>query len=114
MATSARCWGGSARSRRSIRRTATSGQAAERAAVNAPIQGTAADIIKLAMIRVDRALHQAEAAARMILQVHDELLFEAPPAELESLAALVRREMEERFPAGGAAPGRREGWPQLA
>jgi DNA polymerase-1 len=72
-------------------------QNAERAAVNAPIQGTAADIIKRAMIRVDEELRHGGLRSRMILQVHDELLFEAPPEELPALAALVRREMEEAF-----------------
>jgi DNA polymerase-1 len=72
-------------------------QAAERAAVNAPIQGTAADIIKRAMIRVDQALVAEGFRSRMILQVHDELLFEAPPEELDRLAPLVRREMEDAF-----------------
>jgi DNA polymerase-1 len=73
-------------------------QNAERAAVNAPIQGTAADIIKRAMIQVDAALRDERLRSRMILQVHDELLFEGPPEELEALAALVRREMEGAFP----------------
>src|SRR5262249_3235000 len=73
-------------------------QAAERAAVNAPIQGTAADIIKRAMIGVDRALRESRSQSLMILQVHDELLFEAPPSEVGSLGALVRREMEGAFP----------------
>ncbi|UCE01933.1 MAG: DNA polymerase I [Candidatus Latescibacterota bacterium] len=68
--------------------------AAERVAVNAPIQGSAADLIKTAMVRVHRRLRQREMRARMILQVHDELLFEAPQAELELLADIVRVEME--------------------
>ena len=67
----------------------------ERAAINAPIQGTAADIIKRAMIRVPPALEAANLSARMLLQVHDELLFEVPEAELEATSALVRRVMEE-------------------
>ncbi len=67
---------------------------AERQAINAPIQGTAADIIKIAMIRIPRALEQAGLAARMLLQVHDELLFEAPEAEAEATAALVKHTME--------------------
>jgi DNA polymerase I len=73
-------------------------QAAERAAVNAPIQGTAADIIKRAMIGVERGLREAGFHSRMILQVHDELLFEAPPAEVQRLGELVCREMEGAFP----------------
>ncbi len=68
---------------------------AERAAINAPIQGTAADIIKRAMIRVPPALEAAGLAARMLLQVHDELLFEVPEAEADKTASLVKRVMEE-------------------
>jgi DNA polymerase-1 len=71
---------------------------AERTAVNTPIQGTAADIIKRAMIGVDAALRAQRLASRMILQVHDELLFEGPPEEIGALAALARREMEGAFP----------------
>ena len=67
---------------------------AERAAINAPIQGTAADIIKRAMIRVPPALTDAGLGARMLLQVHDELLFEVAEAELEKTAAVVRQVME--------------------
>ena len=66
----------------------------ERLAINTPIQGTAADLIKLAMIRVQRRLQDEQLAARMLLQVHDELVFEAPPEELNTLADLVREEME--------------------
>ena len=69
--------------------------AAERVAVNMPIQGTAADILKRAMIDVDAALHREHARARMILTVHDELLFEAPEADAEAVAALVRRAMAD-------------------
>jgi DNA polymerase-1 len=65
----------------------------ERVASNSPIQGTAADLIKLAMINIHRALHEQRSGARMILQVHDELLFEVPPAELDEVSALVRSEM---------------------
>ncbi|HZU25261.1 MAG TPA: DNA polymerase I [Bryobacteraceae bacterium] len=68
---------------------------AERTAVNTPLQGTAADLIKLAMINIDRILTEQNLAARMLLQVHDELLFEAPPEEAERVAALVKREMEQ-------------------
>ncbi len=67
---------------------------AERAAINAPIQGGAADIIKRAMIRLPAALAEAGLAARMLLQVHDELLFEVPEPEIEATRALVARTME--------------------
>ena len=66
----------------------------ERAAINAPLQGAAADIIKRAMIRLPEALADAGLGARMLLQVHDELLFEVPDAELDDTAALVARTME--------------------
>jgi DNA polymerase I len=65
----------------------------ERTAMNHPMQGTAADIIKLAMIEVDRRLREESFASRMVLQVHDELVFEAPPAELEGLGAMVTAAM---------------------
>jgi DNA polymerase I len=67
---------------------------AERTALNSPLQGTAADLIKLAMIRIDQRLAKEEFAAKMILQVHDELLFEAPVKERAKLEKLVREEME--------------------
>jgi len=67
--------------------------ASERVAVNMPIQGTAADILKRAMIDVDRALAAAHPRARMILTVHDELLFEAPAGESAEVAALVKKTM---------------------
>ena len=63
-------------------------------ATNAPIQGTAADLIKVAMIRMARALETARLRSRMLLQVHDELLFEAPPDEAERLEALAAEIME--------------------
>jgi DNA polymerase-1 len=68
--------------------------AAERQAVNARIQGTAADIMKRAMIRVDRALTRTNSPARMLLSVHDELVFEVPEHAAEEAADLVKREME--------------------
>ena len=71
---------------------------AERAALNAPIQGTAADIIKLAMLKVDKALRDAKFKSRMLLQIHDELLFEYVESELEELQTLVRREMGAAYP----------------
>ena len=67
---------------------------AERTALNSPLQGTAADLIKLAMINIDRRLALEKFEAKMILQVHDELLFEAPPKEKGKLEKLVREEME--------------------
>ncbi|MBX5435740.1 MAG: DNA polymerase I [Alicyclobacillaceae bacterium] len=67
---------------------------AERTAMNTPIQGTAADIIKLAMVRIDRALREANLKARMLLQVHDELIFECPAAEVPALSSLVEENME--------------------
>jgi DNA polymerase I len=72
--------------------------AAERVAVNLPIQGTAADILKRAMIDVHGALAQTFPAARMILTVHDELLFEAPVGEADAVAALVRQKMATAVP----------------
>jgi len=71
---------------------------AERTAMNTPIQGTAADLIKLAMIEVSRRLQAEGFRGRMILQVHDELLFEVPPEELARLGALVRECMEQAHP----------------
>ncbi|MBM4382957.1 MAG: DNA polymerase I [Deltaproteobacteria bacterium] len=68
-------------------------QAAERMAVNTVIQGTAADLIKKAMVEVQQALHDAGLRARMLLQVHDELVFEAPERELGELTALVKKHM---------------------
>ena len=68
--------------------------AAERTAVNTPIQGTAADLVKRAMLRVDRALAARALQAKMLLQVHDELVLEAPPAELDSVGALLVEEMK--------------------
>ncbi len=65
---------------------------AERTAVNTPLQGTAADLIKLAMIRIAEKLRGMQ--AKMVLQVHDELLFEAPPEEVDAVRSLVKLEME--------------------
>lgn len=69
-------------------------QGAERIALNTPIQGTAADLIKLAMIRVDRALTEAGLQAKLILQVHDELIVECPPEEAEQVRVIVTEQME--------------------
>ncbi|MDK1474154.1 DNA polymerase I [Streptomyces sp. 549] len=66
---------------------------AERMALNAPIQGTAADIVKIAMLRVDSALREEQLTSRMLLQVHDEIVLEIAPGEREKVEALVRREM---------------------
>jgi len=73
-------------------------QAAEREAANMPVQGTSADIIKLAMLRVARALPALGLTAQMVLQVHDELLFECPAAEVRPLSALVRDAMQHAYP----------------
>jgi DNA polymerase-1 len=73
-------------------------EAAERAALNAPIQGSAADIIKVAMIEVDKAVTAAGLGSRMLLQVHDELLFEVAPGEREALENLVREKMGSAYP----------------
>ncbi len=69
----------------------------ERAALNTPIQGTAADIIKLAMVRVYRRLKEENLSARLILQVHDELIVEAPLSEQEAAGKILREEMEKAF-----------------
>jgi DNA polymerase-1 len=69
-------------------------QQAERLAVNTPIQGTAADLIKIAMVRVSKALQARNLSARMLLQIHDELLFEVPEKELNEAVELITREME--------------------
>jgi DNA polymerase-1 len=71
---------------------------AERTAVNTPLQGTAADLIKLAMIRIDKALRERQLKSRMTLQVHDELVFEVPEAEIETIRSLVREQMETVYP----------------
>jgi DNA polymerase I len=71
---------------------------AERTAVNTPLQGTAADLIKLAMIRIDTAIQDAGLNSRMTLQVHDELVFEVPESEVETMRTLVREHMETVYP----------------
>ena len=75
-------------------RNATARSLAERTAINAPIQGTSADIIKIAMINVDNRLKKEGLKSRMVLQIHDELLFDAIPEELETLEKIVVEEME--------------------
>jgi DNA polymerase-1 len=67
----------------------------ERTAANSPIQGSAADLIKIAMIRIHERLRQERHSARMLLQVHDELVFEVPGPEMEAVTDLVREEMED-------------------
>jgi len=70
---------------------------AERNAVNAPIQGSAADIIKIAMIRIYNQLQAQKLQTRMLLQVHDELVFDVPKTELELVKPLVKDAMENAF-----------------
>ncbi len=72
-------------------------QAGQRIAANTPIQGSAADLCKLAMLRIDARLKEAGLTARMLLQVHDELVFEAPEAEVSALVELVRHEMSHAY-----------------
>ncbi|MGA9496471.1 MAG: DNA polymerase, partial [Terriglobales bacterium] len=67
---------------------------AERTAVNTPLQGTAADLIKLAMIQIDKEIQKRELKSRMTLQVHDELVFEVPENEVDTMRRLVREHME--------------------
>jgi DNA polymerase-1 len=71
---------------------------AERTAVNTPLQGTAADLIKLAMIRIDQELRDRKLKSRMTLQVHDELVFEVPQSEVEAMKTLVHQHMEQVHP----------------
>ena len=81
-------------------RNATVRQAAERDAINTPIQGSAADLIKVAMVKVDRALKSAGLASRMVLQIHDELVFDVPREEVETVREIVRREMSSAIDFG--------------
>ena len=71
---------------------------AQRAAINQPLQGTAADLIKMAMIEVDKELSAQNLNAKMIMQVHDELVFELPKNELEQVKSLVLKAMELNQP----------------
>src|SRR5260370_6357592 len=73
---------------------------AERTAVNTPLQGTAAGLIKLAMIRIDEILRREKLQAKILLQVRDELLFVSPPREPEGVAQRVERIMEHGHPLG--------------
>ena len=68
---------------------------AERNAINTPIQGTAADLIKVAMIKIFERLKEKKLKSKMIMQVHDELVFEVPESEIELMKELVRKEMEQ-------------------
>ena len=70
---------------------------AERTAINSPLQGSAADLIKLAMVRIDAALEHGKSQAAMLIQVHDELVFEAPAEEASAIAALAKKEMEQVY-----------------
>ncbi len=67
---------------------------AERNAINYPVQGSAADIIKVAMVKIAARLKDEDLKTKMLLQVHDELVFDVPTAELEAVSAIVREEME--------------------
>ena len=73
-------------------------EAAERMAINMPIQGTAADMIKIAMLRIQRLLNEKQLQSMLILQIHDELLFEVPNEEIEIVKTLVATEMEQALP----------------
>ena len=73
-------------------------QAGERMAINMPIQGTAADAIKIAMVRIDAAIQERQMRSQMLLQVHDELVFETDAGELPELATLARETMEGALP----------------
>ena len=74
-------------------RNATARQSAERDAINTPIQGSAADLIKVAMVKIDRALKAEALRTKMVLQIHDELVFDTPLDEVEKVKEIVRREM---------------------
>ena len=69
--------------------------AAERIAINSPVQGSAADLIKVAMIKLHKKIKEGKMRSKIILQVHDELLFECPPCEKEKMEILVKNEMEK-------------------
>ena len=81
-------------------RNATARQAAERDAINTPIQGSAADLIKIAMVRISRALSENAMRSRMVLQIHDELVFDAPLEEVDRLKEIVHREMTSAIDFG--------------
>ena len=81
-------------------RNATARQAAERDAINTPIQGSAADLIKITMVRISRALSENAMRSRMVLQIHDELVFDAPLEEVDRLKEIVHREMTSAIDFG--------------
>ena len=81
-------------------RNATARQTAERDAINTPIQGSAADLIKVAMVNVERAISAAGLRSKMVLQIHDELVFDAPIDEVDDLKAIIRREMTSAIDFG--------------
>ena len=81
-------------------RNATARMAAERDAINTPIQGSAADLIKIAMVRISRALSENAMRSRLVLQIHDELVFDAPLEEVDRLKEMVRREMTSAIDFG--------------
>ena len=81
-------------------RNATARMAAERDAINTPVQGTAADMIKLAMVRVATAMRKAGLKAKMVLQIHDELLFDVPKVEVDQVVEIARREMAGALDVG--------------
>ena len=81
-------------------RNATARQAAERDAINTPIQGSAADLIKVAMVRVDAALRAERLRSKMVLQIHDELVFDCPKAEADRVVEIARREMSTALDFG--------------
>ena len=79
-------------------RNATVRSAAERNAVNTPVQGSAADLVKLAMVRVHAALRERSLRSRLVLQIHDELLLDCPKGEVAEVSALVKEAMENAIP----------------
>ena len=81
-------------------RNATARQTAERDAINTPIQGSAADLIKVAMVNVERAISAAGLRSKMVLQIHDELVFDAPIEEVDELKAIIKREMTSAIDFG--------------
>ena len=96
-----RCWDGepfSPSSRARGERTPVSAAAAERQAISAPIQGTAADILKIAIIELDQQLKARELSSRIVPQVHDEVVLEVPQEELKEARVLTRGVMEDAHP----------------